>query len=76
MLAFAGPFVSLTLKVLRSVPTMCIFFSLIFLDSARDFTEKERLLVSYEKKGLLWGKSVKALSLLEENVKVFGEKND
>ena len=53
MLAFAGPFVSLTLKVLRSVPTMCIFFSLIFLDSARDFTEKERLLVSYEKKGLL-----------------------
>ena len=26
MLAFAGPFVSLTLKVLRSVPTMCIFF--------------------------------------------------
>ena len=62
MLAFAGPFVSLTLKVLRSVPTMCIFFfSLIFLDSARDFTEKEGLLVSYEKKGLLWGKSIKAL---------------
>ena len=61
MLAFAGPFVSLNLKVLRSVLTMCIFFSLIFLDSARDFTEKERLLVSYEKKGLLWGKSIKAL---------------
>ena len=56
MLAFAGPFVSLTLKVLRSVPTMCIF-----LDSARDFIEKEGLLVSYEKKGLLWGKSIKAL---------------
>ena len=61
MLAFAGPFVSLTLKVLRSVLTMCIFFSLIFLDSARDFTEKERLLVSYKKKGLLRGKSIKAL---------------
>lgn len=61
MLAFAGPFVSLNLKVLRSVLTMCIFFSLIFLDSARDFTEKERLLVSYKKKGLLWGKSIKAL---------------
>ena len=61
MLAFAGPFVSLNLKVLRSVLTMCISFSLIFLDSARDFTEKERLLVSYKKKGLLWGKSIKAL---------------
>ena len=61
MLAFAGSFVSLTLKVLRSVPTMCIFFSLFFLDSARDFTEKEGLLVSCEKKGLLCGKSIKAL---------------
>ena len=37
------------------------FFSLFFLDSARDFTEKEGLLVSCEKKGLLCGKSIKAL---------------
>ena len=61
MLAFAGPFVSLTLKVLRSVPTMCIFFFADFFRLGEGFHEKEGLLVSYEKKGLLWGKSIKAL---------------
>ena len=62
MLAFAGPICeSHSQSFAQCANNVFFFFSLIFLDSARDFTEKERLLVSYKKKGLPWGKSIKAL---------------